>query len=150
MNEFDFVARARAIRKRQLAVSEYIPDEVVNDYADFFAFWAPYIMGADGEPVAIHYNVGDRRRFNDAIYRCLQAHDSQEAWNPVDAPSLWAKVLTDPNGEILDWQQPESTNPYDKGDRVKHNGKIYESLVSGNVWEPGTVGTESLWKEVTD
>lgn len=94
------------------------------------------------------YAVGDRVRYAGNLYRCLQPHTAQETWNPADAPSLWAKVLTDPSGEILPWVQPDSTNPYAKGDKVTHNGKTWESLVDNNVWEPGTVGTESLWKEV--
>lgn len=94
------------------------------------------------------YVVGDRVQYAGNLYRCLQAHTAQEMWNPADAPSLWAKVLTDPSGEILPWVQPDSTNPYAKGDKVTHNGKTWESLVDNNVWEPGAVGTESLWKEV--
>ena len=35
-----------------------------------------------------------------------------------------------------------------KDDKVSHNGKIWISLIDNNVWEPGVVGTESLWKEV--
>ena len=80
----------------------------------------------------------------------LTEHQKQAAWNPVDAPSLFAKVLIPDPGEIPEWEQPESTNPYKKGDRVTHNGKTWESLVDGNVWEPGVVGTEALWKEVTE
>ena len=39
---------------------------------------------------------------------------------------------------------------YQKGDRVTHHGKIWESTFEGeNVWEPDTFGTESLWIEVT-
>ena len=94
------------------------------------------------------YAVGDRVRYAGNLYRCLQPHTAQETWNPADAPSLWAKVLTDPSGEILPWVQPDSTNPYAKGDKVTHNGKTWESLVDNNVWEPGAGGTESLWKEV--
>lgn len=94
------------------------------------------------------YAVGVRVRYAGNLYRCLQPHTAQETWNPADAPSLWAKVLTDPSGEILPWVQPDSTNPYAKGDKVTHNGKTWESLVDNNVWEPGAVGTESLWKEV--
>ncbi|WP_350308143.1 carbohydrate-binding protein [[Ruminococcus] torques] len=48
----------------------------------------------------------------------------------------------------MPWEQPNSTNPYKKGDRVTHKGKTWESLVDSNVWEPGAVGSESLWKEV--
>lgn len=94
------------------------------------------------------YSVVDRVRYAGNLYRCLQPHTAQETWNPADAPSLWAKVLTDPSGAILPWEQPGSTNPYTKGDKVTHNGKTWESLVDNNVWEPGAVGTESLWKEV--
>lgn len=94
------------------------------------------------------YAVGDRVRYGGELYRCLTAHTAQAAWTPTEAPSLWAKVLTDPSGEILPWVQPDSTNPYAKGDKVTHNGKTWESLVDNNVWEPGAVGTESLWKEV--
>ena len=95
------------------------------------------------------YAVGDRVRYAGNLYRCLQPHTAQETWNPADAPSLWAKVLTSETGEILPWVQPDSTNPYAKGDKVTHNGKTWESLVDNNVWEPGAVGTESLWKEVS-
>lgn len=94
------------------------------------------------------YAVGDRVRYAGNLYRCLQPHTAQETWNPADAPSLWAKVLTDPSGTILPWEQPGSTNPYMKGDKVTHNGKTWESLVDNNVWEPGATGTENLWKEV--
>ena len=92
--------------------------------------------------------MGDRVRYAGNLYRCLTAHTAQAAWTPTDAHSLWAKVLTDPSGAILPWVQPDSTNPYAKGDKVTHNGKTWESLVDNNVWEPGAVGTESLWKEV--
>lgn len=90
------------------------------------------------------YAVGDRVRYNGVLYRCLIAHTAQESWTPEAAASLWAKVLTDPSGEILPWVQPDSTNPYAKGDKVTHNGKTWESLVDNNVWEPGVYG----WKEI--
>ena len=51
---------------------------------------------------------------------------------------------------IGEWEQPDSTNPYITGDRVKHNGKTWESLVDNNVWEPGAQGTEALWKVVEE
>ena len=40
---------------------------------------------------------------------------------------------------------------YQQGDKVTHNGKTWESNFAGeNVWEPGTLGTENLWIEVTE
>lgn len=37
---------------------------------------------------------------------------------------------------------------YLKGQKVTHNGKIYENIYTGgeNVWEPGALGTEALWQ----
>ena len=111
-----------------------IPDETLSRMAEYMQPWAP------GE----QYEVGDLREYNEFPYRCLQAHAAQEQWNPVDAPSLWAKVLRSP--DIPEWEQPSSTNPYMKGDKVKHNGKIWESNVDNNVWEPGVYG----WTEVNE
>ena len=60
---------------------------------------------------AAEYSVGNRVRYGGTLYRCLTAHTAQSTWTPADAPSLWAKVLTDPSGTILPWVQPDSTNP---------------------------------------
>lgn len=94
------------------------------------------------------YAVGARVNYKGVLYKCLTTHASQDGWVPDTAPSLWAKVLTDPSGGILPWEQPDSTNGYMTGDRVMHNGKTWESLVDNNIWEPGAPGAESLWKEV--
>lgn len=94
--------------------------------------------------------VGDRVTYNDALYNVITAHNVQSTWNPVDSPSLFAKTLI-PDPEVIpEWEQPDSTNPYSKGDRVTHNEKTWESLVDNNVWEPGALGTESLWKDVSE
>ena len=93
-------------------------------------------------------SVGDRVNYQGILYKVLQEHQKQSTWNPVDAPSLFAKVLIPDEDVIPEWEQPDSTNPYMKGDKVTHNGQTWESLVDGNVWEPGAVGTESLWKVV--
>ena len=98
---------------------------------------------------SISYAVGDRVMYGGVLYKCLQAHTSQTAWNPADAPSLWAKVLIPTPSEIPEWEQPSSTNPYAKGDKVRHNGKIWISTVDNNIWEPGAVGTEALWSAIS-
>lgn len=91
--------------------------------------------------------VGEYIQYEGQLYKVLQVHTVQEGWTPVDAPSLFAKVLVDPTGEtILDWEQPDSTNPYMKGDKVKHNGLTYVCTIDNNVWEPGVYG----WEEVTE
>ena len=89
----------------------------------------------------VHYVTGNfHRNYFCNLYRCLQTHSSQDAWNPAEAPSLWSKVLIQDENVIPEWEQPDSTNPYMAGDKVKHNGKHWESTVDNNVWEPGVYG----------
>lgn len=117
-----------------------LSDEQALQVVNLFPVWS-----ADGK-----YKKGEKYTYNGILYRCLQDHDGQATWTPEDAPSLWTKVLI-PDPEVIpEWEQPESTNGYKIGDKVAHNGKTWESLVDNNVWEPGVVGTEGQWKEVTD
>lgn len=95
------------------------------------------------------YAEGVKVIYEDALYKCIQAHTAQDAWNPGDAVSLWAKVLIPDATVIPEWEWPDSTNPYMKGDKVTHNGKTWVSEIDNNVWEPGAAGTESLWTEVS-
>lgn len=92
------------------------------------------------------YTTGQRVRHDGTLYKVLQDHTSQTDWTPEAAPSLFAKVLIPDPGTIPEWEQPDSTNPYAKGDKVTHNGKTWISDIDGNVWEPGVYG----WSEVTE
>lgn len=88
------------------------------------------------------YAVNDRIRYNDILYKVLQAHTSQDDWTPDAAVSLFAKVLISDPSTIPAWEQPNSTNPYKKGDKVTHGGFTWVSTVDNNVWEPGVYGWE--------
>lgn len=116
-------------------------DEQALEVQSLYPEWASI---ADGTTL----KVGDRVNHEGLLYNVLQEHQKQATWNPVDAPSLFAQVLIPDPSVIPEWAQPSSTNPYMKGDKVTHNGSTWESLVDNNVWEPGAVGTESLWQEV--
>lgn len=89
----------------------------------------------------IAYTTNTRILYNEVLYKVLLDHTSQADWTPEVAPSLFAKVLTSET-EILEWVQPDSTNPYMKGDKVTHNGKVWISTIDNNVWEPGVYGWE--------
>lgn len=98
----------------------------------------------------VAYVKGQRVQDDGVLYTVLQTHTSQAGWKPTAAPSLFAKVLIPDPSVVPEWEQPDSTNPYMKGDKVKHNGKTWVSLVDNNVWEPGVTGTAALWQEVTE
>ena len=96
----------------------------------------------------VNYTAGQKMRYGDIVYRVLQAHISQDSWNPEDAPSLYAKVLIPDEDEVPEWEQPDSTNPYMKGDKVMYNGVIYVSLIDNNVWSPEAY--PAGWQVVTE
>lgn len=130
------IEQARKLRKLIEKAVVSLGDEDALECVSLFTAW-------DGNGHT--YAVGDRIKYGENLYDCLQHHTSQEEWNPVDAPSLWAKVLI-PGPEIPEWEQPSSTNPYKLGDKVRHNGKVWISVVDNNVWEPGVYG----WDEVSE
>lgn len=82
-----------------------------------------------------NYQVNDKVRYNNKLYKVLQQHTSQATWGPDVAVSLYAKILAS-DSTIEEWEQPDSTNGYAVGDRVRYNGHIYESLINNNVWSP--------------
>lgn len=91
----------------------------------------------------VAYVTGHRVLHGGVLYKALQGHTSQDDWTPDAAPSLFAKVLIQDAETIPEWEQPDSTNPYSKGDKVMHNGKTWVSDADNNVWEPGVYG----WSE---
>lgn len=132
-----YYANAQKMRADIDSAAALLTDEQAATVPGIYPTW-------DGDGTA--YAVGDRVQYAGALYKCLQTHTSQATWTPTDAPSLWTKVLIPTPGMIPEWEQPGSTNPYSKGDKVKHNGKTWTSDIDGNVWEPGVYG----WTEVTE
>lgn len=128
-----------ALVRSEPSLVEALPDEHLAHMGEYLTQWEQ--GGA--------YKRGDVVGYDSLSWRCLMDHTATDpAWNPEQAPSLWAKVLVPDPSVIPDWEQPGSTNPYMRGDKVKHNGKVWESLIDANVWEPGAIGTETLWREV--
>jgi len=92
---------------------------------------------------------GEQLVYEDVTYEVIQGHNAQFGWEPDITPALFRRV-SDPS-VIEDWVQPTGAHDaYAKGVKVRHIGKVWESLIDNNVWEPGAVGTEALWKEVDE
>ena len=86
----------------------------------------------------VAYAVGDRRQYEGLLYRCVQAHTSQDDWTPPAVPALWVRTSTE---EWPEWIQPTGAHDaYSKGDKVSHNEKHWVSDIDGNIWEPGVYG----------
>ena len=83
-------------------------------------------------------NVGERYSFGGYLYKVIQQHTAQSDWRPDVAVSLFVRVSVELWPE---WVQPTgSTDAYNQGDKVSHNGKHWVSDVDANVWEPGVYG----------
>ena len=112
-----------------------VDDNTALRMAEFYPEWA----------AGVAYTAGYKVQRNGKLWRCVQAHTSQAGWEPENAASLWTEVLAGQDGTAIgEWVQPDSTNPYMRGDKVNYNGKLYESEVDNNVWEPGVYG----WVEI--
>lgn len=119
-----------------LAEAGSIDDVTACEHMDVFSPWAS----------AVSYTTGNLRTYNGKLYRCVQAHTSQDDWTPDAAASLWA-VTSDPAEEWPAWSQPVgATDAYAKDSKVTHNDKRWISDVDANVWEPGVYG----WTEYTE
>lgn len=129
------MTREEAIKYRNaiLLASESLSDEIASTVPDLFEGWE----------TDTDYAVGDRRKYNGTLYRCLTAHTSQSTWTPDVSPSLWVRT-DDPGEEWPEWVQPlGSTDAYPAGAKVSHNEKHWISQVDANIWEPGVYG----WNE---
>lgn len=130
------ITRAKAYKLRELIlkISKYLDDTDALQGVELFPHWSSEKS----------YEVGDRVSFEGTLFKCLQAHDSQDTWTPSDSPSLWVRV-DDPSVEYPEWVQPlGSTDAYPMGAKVSHLGKHWISIVDNNIWEPSVFG----WSEV--
>lgn len=164
MAYFDLYIDPRTNRLKRNDPNQKVVDKLAIDInsIDDFQTQLGVITGSLNDDDALRFNLlfeewspvknyipGDRVRFEGVLYKCLLAHNSQLDWEPINTPSLWAEVLLDPSlSGPQAWVQPGANNGYLQGDQVEHNGKIWESQIDNNVWEPGIAGTESLWVEV--
>lgn len=118
--------RAHAIDE----VLSVLTDEQAEQLSQLYPEWA----------AGTEYAVGDRCR-DGLLYRCVQAHTSQDGWEPHATPSLWVRTSID---EWPEWVQPTGAHDaYAMGDKVSHNGSHWVSTMDANVFEPGVAGWES-------
>lgn len=94
----------------------------------------------------VSYKTGQYVTHKDILYKVLADHTSQSDWTPDISNSLFANVLISLDGTPKDWVQPDSTNPYMKGDKIIFEDKTYESLIDNNTWSPSTY--PAAWKEI--
>lgn len=115
-----------------------VTDEFALQTMNMFPYWRTGLTITQDDIT----NGKHRYQYNGKLYKCVQAHTTQEDWTPDKTPALWVEVSLE---EWPEWKQPAGAHDaYKKGDKVTHNGKKWSSDVDANVWEPGVYG----WSEV--
>lgn len=135
---------ASQIAIRQLIKEGKLSDKEILDFASIYPLWTP----------GVAYAVGDLVQYHGKLYEVVQAHTSQEDWQPDTVPALFKSTV--PEGVPPEWVQPTGAHDaYREGDRVIYKGQTYESLIDGNVWSPedypegwGVGVIESIYKTV--
>ena len=126
----DILEQARLIRRSMDSAASVLTDEEAVNSMNLYRKWK------EDEFVF----VGDRRVFNDRLYKCLQEHTTQADWTPDKTPSLWvvldvahAGTLDDPIPAARGMEYTYGLYYYDSED-----GKTYLCERSGEA-EGGTV-----------
>lgn len=110
----------------KLAEKGDIDEVTASEHTDLFLPWSTNTS----------YQVGDLRNYDGSLYKCLQAHTSQDDWTPDISASLWKNLSMNESG-IQEWSQPiSSVDAYNTGDEVMYNGVHYKSTIDNNVWSP--------------
>ncbi len=108
-----------------LCETQVLDDNTAVQHADVFELWA----------VGVSYAVGQLRRdpLTGLLYRCAQAHTSQEGWNPSLTPALWTVVDVTHAGTIDDPIPAARGMEYEYGKHYldPEDGKVYRCARTG-------------------
>ena len=109
-------------------------DISASDYAEIIAIYDKWEAGKD-------YKRGDVVKYYNVLYEVIQDHTSQADWKPNATPALFKATTaseTKDGVEIVpNFKQPTGGHDaYKKGDKVKFEGKVYESVIDNNAYSP--------------
>lgn len=123
---------AEQLRRALQLFSASLTDEQAMEVAAIYDPWEVGKSYTVGNIVAYGENgVGDPQ-----LYKVVQTHTSQVDWTPDTAVSLFTAIGLDDSGYPV-WAQPTGAHDaYNAGDIVNYNGKLYKSLIDGNVYSP--------------
>ena len=115
--------RAAELRPMIEAAATSLPDSDAAKAVELFPTWA----------YPVSYAVGDRRSDGGKLYKCQQAHTSQEGWKPAATPALWAVVDVDHAGTQAD------PIPASRGMEYEY-GKYYLDSEDGKTYKCERIG----------
>lgn len=134
----DVLEQAKAIRAAMGKVTATLTDEQALEVKELYQLWE----------VGVDFAVGDVRRYNGKLYRCLQAHTSQADWTPDATPALWVEVVAAGEyREIKDNMLPTEAFALGEIGWYKEKDNLWKSLIPDNTYTPETY--PAGWEQVT-
>lgn len=122
------VTYARAVELRTII------EQAAVSLSDGEAATVPELITAWAYPVA--YAEGDRRSYGGRVYKCRQAHTSQEGWKPSATPALWVVI------DVTHAGTQDDPIPASRGMEYEY-GKYYLDSEDGKTYLCERIGEQS-------
>ena len=90
--------QVRAIREAMDKAGVFLTTEQAATVTYLFKPW----KAIDDTGSTVHYEVTDRRRYNDVVYECRQSHDALAHQTPDIVPALWLRLDVEHTGTMKD------------------------------------------------
>lgn len=92
-----------------------VDDQTALRMVEFYPEWA-----AD-----VAYSAGYKVQHGGKLWRCLQAHTSQEEWEPENVPALWEEICETHDGSLYDPIPYEGSMALVSGKYYSQDGVVY-------------------------
>ena len=146
--------------------SDWLPDATASLYKKMGISESGYPIWTQPLGAVDAYNIGDIVSYNGKLYKSII---NANVWAPDVYPAGWEEYTESTGGgdsgetggggttepetpsteTIPDFVQPTGAHDaYKKGDKVKFEGKTYESLIDANTYSPSAY--PAGWKEITE
>lgn len=120
------VARAAELRPMIEAAAMSLPDGDAAKAVELFPAWA----------YPVSYIVGNRVSDGGKLYKCQQAHTSQEGWKPSATPALWVVI------DVTHAGTQDDPIPASRGMEYEY-GKYYLNSEDGKTYKCERIGEQS-------
>ena len=104
-----------ALLIRQQINSLAVDDSTALRMREFYPVWE---AGQD-------YPEGFKVQYGGALYKALQAHTSQDGWEPENAPSLWTEICESHAGTLNDPIPYSGNMALEEGKYYSQSGAVY-------------------------
>lgn len=135
----------------QIFATEFVTEDAqALEIADIYPSWEDLVTAGQTVPAKTIFKYGVDELGDTQLWRFVQDYVPTNLHTPDQDPTHYTKIGVTEEG-YLEWKRPlGSTDAYDIGDIVYHNGKLWICTLGDaagkNSWEPGVYG----WEEYTE